>query len=85
MSNKRRDRYKKKSQVHTFEPLTIEAFETFCAVALNQMVTNDKFSPSAPDFGVKTFTESGIQDQGHGCVVRCKDGTKFILDITQVL
>lgn len=61
--------------------MSIEDFETYCAVQLNNMVQADNCESSIKDFGAKTFTSSDLKDEGFGIIVRCKDGSSFVLTI----
>lgn len=81
MRNNYRRKIKKTSQVKTFEQLTIQDFEAFCAMQLDDMINADKYNPGIDNYGVKPFSAIGLRDQGYGVVVRCKDGSSFVMSI----
>ena len=80
-NNYRRKHKNKASQSPVFEQLTIQDFETFCAIQLEEMVNADRYTPGIDNYGVKPFSAAGLRDEGYGVIVRCKDGTAFMLNI----
>lgn len=80
MKNKHR-RNKKINQLPVYEQMTIQEFESYCAIIIDQMITNDRYSPGIEKFGAQTFGTIGLRDEGFGIIARCRDGSSFILNI----
>lgn len=80
-NNYRRKHKNKASQTPVYEQLSIQDFETFCAIQLEEMVNADRYTPGIDNYGVKPFSAAGLRDEGYGVIVRCKDGSSFVMSI----
>lgn len=78
-----RKNYRRKKPVvtKTFPQLTIQDFESYCAIQLDDMVKADRCTPGVDNYGVQPFGSIGLRDEGFGIVVRLKDGSAFMLNI----
>jgi hypothetical protein len=79
MKNNYRRKTRKNSQ--TFPQMTLNDFELYVAIQLEDMVKADRAQPVVENYGTKTFGSAGLRDEGHGVIVRCKDGSQFVLNI----
>jgi len=76
--------YRRKKRVVspvTYPQMTLSEFEMFVAIQLDDMVKSDRCIPVTENFGAKTFSSVGLRDEGHGVIVRSKDGSSFIMSI----
>lgn len=73
---------RKKAAKLDFPRITLQDFELYCSIQLDDMVQADRH-PALENqaYGVKTFASAGLRDEGYGVIVRCKDGSSFILNI----
>jgi hypothetical protein len=80
-----RKNYRRKNKKHvttqSFPQLSIQDFETYCAITLDDMVKADRYTPGVDNYGAQPFSAAGLRDEGHGVIVHCKDGSSFILSI----
>lgn len=72
---------RKKVTPVVYPQMTIADFELYTAVQLDDMIQADRCVPSTESYGAKTFASAGLRDEGHGVIVRCKDGSAFLLSI----
>ena len=78
---KKNYRHKKKVSPAVYPQMTIQDFELYTAVQLDDMIKADRCEPVIEHYGAKTFSSSGLRDEGYGVVVRCKDGSAFMINI----
>lgn len=79
-----KNNYRRKKKVVspvTYPQMTLNEFEMFVAIQLDDMVKADRCIPVTEHYGAKTFSSVGLRDEGHGVIVRSKDGASFIINI----
>ncbi len=79
----KRSRRKKVSPIE-YPKMTVEEFETFSCICLDDMIKADRCVAATPGFGAKTFAAAGLRDEGFGILVRLKSKETFILKIVKV-
>ena len=77
---KKNYRRKKIAQIG-YPQMTLTEFELYTAVQLDDMIQADRCIPIVETFGAKTFAAAGLRDEGHGVIIRCKDGSAFLVSI----
>lgn len=78
---KKNYRRKQRNNENSYPKLTLSDFELYVAIHLEDMINADRCTPAVDNFGTKTFGSAGLRDEGFGVIVRCKDGSQFVLNI----
>lgn len=78
---KKNYRRKTRKNAQSYPQMTLTDFELFVAIQLEDMVKADRCEPVVDNFGTKTFGSAGLRDEGFGVIVRCKDGSAFVLSL----
>lgn len=81
MKNSNYRRKKKPITPVTYPQMSMVEFEMFVAIQVDEMIKADRCVPVVENFGAKTFASAGLRDEGHGVIVRAKDGGSFVMTI----
>lgn len=73
---------RKQNKPQDYPQITPADFELYVTLQIEDMINADRCNPVVDNYGTKSFGASGLRDEGYGVIVRCKDGSKFVLKIS---